>query len=155
MAVSNRGLLRPVSALMFELPAKRIGIDRLIERLERSLTPLEKRAAAVTGRLHNRRILAHMIGIERWSQRRMRVVFGEPLIDDEYEHYLPDAQDYSSLQETFRSTRQATIRLSKSLRMAGIDLSTSIEHNQYGTITLLGWLLYVDLHARWEGFHLY
>jgi hypothetical protein len=91
-----------------------------------------------------------MIGIERWELRRIRVALGEPVINEEYDAYRPAEQDWSQLRASLRSARLATIAMGKTLRMAGVDANTRIMHNQFGEISLLGWLFYLDLHARIE-----
>jgi hypothetical protein len=149
------GLRRAAASLIIELPARWTGIDRLIERLEKSGRSLEKRAAAAGARSSNAEVLAHIIGIERWGQRRLRVLLGELGTLDEYDFYRPKEKDLAALRTIFQTTRQETISLCKSLRMAGIDLGARVLHNQLGEISLLGWLYYLNLHARIESQRIY
>lgn len=142
-----------VAALVIELPARWMGMDRLIQRLEKDGKTLGQRVAA--GRPSNAAVLAHMIGIERWGQRRIRVALGEPLSVEEYDRYRPAETDISALRSIFQNTRQGTISLCKSLRMAGVDPQTRILHNQFGEISLLGWFYYLCLHARIESLRIY
>ena len=95
-------------------------------------------------------MLTHLIGIERWGQQRLRVALGEPLALDEYDPYRPEGEDWAGLQQCFQRTRQETISLSKSLRMARLDVGTRICHNQFGEISLLGWIFYLNFHAKLE-----
>lgn len=149
-------ILRNIQAafisIFLELPARVIGMEGLLNHLENSRLAFQKRMQSLSGRPNNQKILAHIIGIERWGQRRIRVALGELQIDDEYDPYLPPEQDWQFLQEAFLTTRQATIGLGKSLRMAGIDPHMRIQHNQFGAISVLGWLYYLNLHARIESF---
>ena len=144
------GLRRAFAGLILEAPARRAGIDRLIKTLEKSGQAIEQSAARTSARPSNFDTLAHIIGIERWGQRRMRVALGEPLALEEYDGYRPEEKNWLALREQFRTTRQETISLCKSLRMAGVDPSTRVPHNQFGEITLLGWLLYLTQHAKIE-----
>lgn len=66
------------AVLFLELPARVMGINRLIRQLEKFPLTFEKKAAVIKGRPGNIEILAHIIGIERWGQRRLRVALGEP-----------------------------------------------------------------------------
>jgi hypothetical protein len=143
-------ILHRIAILIIDFPAGRLGIDRVIAGLERSSLSIDRRLEKVRARPENLETLTHVIGIERWGQRRVRVALGEPLSIDEHDSYLPDYQDWSQLCQTFRAVRQETISLSKSLRMAGVDTATRIFHNQLGDISLLGWLFYLDLHAALE-----
>lgn len=138
------------AVLFLELPARVMGINRLIRQLEKFPLTFEKKAAVIKGRPGNIEILAHIIGIERWGQRRLRVALGEPLILEEYDFYRPDEKDWQRLLDTFHNVRQETISLSKSLRMAGVDPMMRIMHNQFGEINLLCWLFYLDVHAFLE-----
>jgi hypothetical protein len=144
-----------IALLIIELPARAAGLDRLITRLEKNGQALEKRFLKTNDRPANQQILTHMIGIERWGQRRLRVALGEALVPEEYDHYRPEQQDWRKLQETFLSVRQETVSLGKSLRMAGVDPNTSIHHNQFGEISLLGWFYYLNLHASIESFQIH
>jgi len=146
----NRRLQRAIAHLIIEQPARSLGIDRLITRLEKSGQKLEKRFASMDGRLKNQEIITHVIGIERWGLRRIRVALGEPAVDEEYDAYCPTAQDWPGLQASLRAARQATIAMGKTIRMAGVDANTRIKHNQFGEISLLGWLYYLEKHANLE-----
>ena len=139
-----------VMEFIIELPARMIGIDRVIRGLEKNGQAIEKRIATANDRANNREALAHVIGIERWGQQRLRVALGEPLVVDEYDAYRPESEDWPGLITSFHATRQSTISLSKSLRMARVDPHMRIQHNQFGEISLLGWLYYLNLHSSLE-----
>ena len=144
----SHGVRHWFAYLLIELPARRIGMDHLIERLEKSNGLLERRITAASRRPQNQDILSRMIGIERWGQRCLRAALGEPLHLEDYEAFCPSGQAWSELHDTLRAARQNTIRLGKTLRMAGVDPTTLIPHNQFGEMSLLGWLYYLNLHAN-------
>jgi hypothetical protein len=85
----------------------------------------------------------------------MRVALGEPLLQEEYNDYRPLETDVPTLRAVFQATRQETVSLCKSLRMAGVDPETRILHNQFGEISLLGWLYYLIFHAGIESRRIY
>ncbi len=98
---------------------------------------------------HNRRILSHLIGIERWGRRRILVALGEPLIDDEYNGYRPRPdRSWEELKETFVQTRRDTVNVAHQLAQANPEIR--IPHNQFGELSLLDWLAYLRLHADIE-----
>lgn len=140
--------------LVFDTPAMWSGIDRLIKRLEISGQSLEKHLAKVSGRAANCEILVHMLRIERFGQRRLCVALGEPLCDDQ-DDTLPLARNWPLLVDAFKCARKETISLGKSIRMARIDPMTRIPHQQYGDISLLGWLYYLNLHAVVESIRIH
>lgn len=139
-----------IAKIFIERPARRMGIDNLITRLEKSGQKLEKRLAGVSGRQKNQEIIVHVIGIERWGLRRMHAALGEPVTDEEYHAYCPAERKWPQLLDSLRATRQATVAMGKTIRMARVDANTRIYHNQFGEISLLGWLYYLDIHARLE-----
>ena len=95
--------------------------------------------------------LRHITGIERWGQRRLQVALGEPLIQDEYDGYQPSVDDdWSTLLDAFRTTRQTTVALTQQLAVAGITDQVRVLHNQFGPLPVRAWLTYLDLHANLE-----
>jgi hypothetical protein len=78
------------------------------------------------------------------------VALGEPFTRDEYDSYRPQDMPWADLQSLFHATRSETISLVKSLRMANIDLHTRVPHNSIGSLSLLGWLAYINAHASME-----
>jgi hypothetical protein len=93
----------------------------------------------------------HIIGIESWGQSRLRVGLGEPLLNDEYDGYRPDAgMDLPALTQSFAETRTETVEIAKELESAGVSLSETVPHNQLGDLTIGGWLSYLIAHAGRE-----
>ena len=103
---------------------------------------------------HNRRILSHIVGIERWGQRRLRVALGDPFELDEYDRYRPSREtDFEMLKNMFNETRRETIRLIGLLDRAGAG-DVRVKHNVYGELTVRGWLRYLLMHANLEAMKL-
>jgi hypothetical protein len=133
--------------ILIEFPAHRIGFENLIRRLEKAGVTLDHRLENMSDRSTNRKILARIIRGERWSQRRMSVTLGELVPHDRPEDYQPEYSDWHALRAAFHTTRQKTISLCKTLRMAGVDPQTCIFHDRWGEISLLGWVYYLNLRV--------
>jgi len=93
--------------------------------------------------------LRHIIGIERWGQRRLQVFLGEPFMLDGHKPYKP-AEDLSwqALLDAFKETRAETLALAE--RLSGADPASTVEHNQFGPFHAKGWLRYLNTHAWTE-----
>ena len=139
-----------VSALV-ERPARRAGAERLAERLEASLTPLAARYAAAADETKAGETLRHVIGIERWGQRRLRVALGDAAYErDEHHGYKPpDERPLGALVDELRATRAETVALGRRLAAEGRS-GVAVEHNGIGPLTAAGWLRYLQLHADLE-----
>ena len=93
----------------------------------------------------------HIVGIERWSQSRLRVALGEPFQRDEYDSHRPSGDlDMPALAQIFADTRAETGRLARELEAAGVPLNQTINHNQMGEFTIGAWLSYIITHAGRE-----
>ena len=93
----------------------------------------------------------HIVGIERWSQSRLRVALGEPFQQDEYNGYRPGGDmDIEELAQAFADTRAETGRLARELEAAGVPLSQTVNHNQMGEFTIGAWFSYIITHAGRE-----
>jgi hypothetical protein len=136
--------------LILERPARRLTLTEYAVRLQRTGEKIERHLDAVSETVRNRIVLRHLVGIERWGQRRLRVALAEPLVLDEYDDYRPDKNmAWEDMKELFVSTRNETVALARKLETVVMPDMT-IPHNTYGNLTLRGWLRYLDLHARWE-----
>ena len=131
-------------------PFNRFNAEQIAQRLELSGRTLERTVAAAADSPHNRSLLSHIIGIERWGQSRLRVPLGAALTRDEYDGYRParDA-DWPALQTAFAATRRETVALTQQLG-AALDQPVTVLHNQFGQLRLRSWLRYLDLHANLE-----
>ena len=139
-----------VSAFV-ERPARRAGAERLAERLEASLTPLAARYAAATDATRAAETLRHVIGIERWGQRRLRVALGDVAYErDEHHGYRPPEESpLGALVDELRATRAETVALGRRIAAEGRS-GVAVEHNGIGQLTAAGWLRYLRLHADLE-----
>lgn len=133
--------------LLFERPAQKKSIEELRTLLQESHRAALQTIEEAPDTDENREILRHVIGIERWGQRRLRVALGEPPIMDEYDAYRPtEDSGMPALRDAFDETRQETIALTHELARAnGI---TTVRHNQWGELAVRGWLNYLNGHAQ-------
>lgn len=121
------------------------------EQLEAVGQKIAARASAVPDSDLNRRVLNHIIGIERWGQRRLRVALGEPFIQDEYNSYRPAREaTWDALKTQFKATRAETVALARSLAAQPVAQSKRIRHNDYGDLSVGAWLNYLRTHADLE-----
>lgn len=143
--------MRKIGAFLFlEWPARRRTMAQMGQTLARAGEALSQRFDKLKDSEQNRRVLNHIIGIERWGQSRLRVALGEALVRDEYNGYRPAREtDWPSLKQQFKETRAVTIALAQDLDQAGVA-SHKVWHNMYGEITVKGWLRYLNVHANLE-----
>lgn len=136
---------------MAERAAHGKGLDRLAADLEASGATMDARLARAGDTPANRDAIAHWVGIERWSQRRLRVALGEPFVEDGHRPYRPDeAAGVAALRRAFAETRAETLALVGRLRAAGVDPSVTVRHNDLGDMTVAGWLAYLVQHPEQE-----
>jgi hypothetical protein len=137
--------------LMIERPAAKRSYAQLAAALERSNAKLQRRLAAARETPRNRKQLRHMVGIERWGQRRLRTALGEPLLMDEMDGYMPPEQTpVPDLAAALAAARAETVVLARQLDARGIPLDATVPHNQFGPLTARGWLVYLNAHANRE-----
>jgi hypothetical protein len=99
----------------------------------------------------NREVANHIVGIERWGQRRLRVALGEAPVLDSYRGYrLPEGTAMAELAQAFVDTRRQTVELANALSAATLSPQTKIEHNDFGALSVRGWLAYLSGHAKRE-----
>ena len=99
----------------------------------------------------NRDRANHVIGLERWGQRRLSVALGEPLVTDEYDGCRPgNDQPLPALALAFDATRSETLGLVRRLQEAGGSPETTVPHNDLGPLSVRGWLFYLNSHAARE-----
>ena len=138
--------------LMLERPAGSRSLGELAATLQASGEELARRFAGAEGSDKNREKLRHIISIERWGQRRLRVGLGETFVADESRAYKPAPDtEWSALQGEFSKTRGETLELADRLSQEGVDPTMTVPHNQFGPLTLRGWLRYLETHASFEG----
>lgn len=149
MAIAD--LLRTtVVNLLLERPGRKVALADWAQKLTKSGAAIDQRAAK-TKTPSAGDTLRHITSIERWGQRRLQVALGEPLLVDESDDYVPALDpDLAKMRDTFRTTRQATVALVQKLAAANVNPQLTIPHNQFGPLTVRGWLSYLNTHASIE-----
>lgn len=139
-----------VAGFFFERPVRTLSLADLADKLELEGRKLERTFAAAGDSDRNRAAVRHITGIERWSQSRLRIALGQPLVMDEYDDYRPARElDWPAMQDAFSETRRESVALARELVEANAD-GVEIPHNQYGDLTVRGWLQYLISHASLE-----
>jgi hypothetical protein len=134
-----------------ERGARNKSYDDLLTRLEADAARTGQRFQAAVDTPANRRQAAHIIGIERWAQRRLRTLLGEPLVMDEYDGYAPSLDmTAAQLADAFRQTRADTLTLTRTLKERGIPITQTAKHNDMDQVTVGGWLVYIAGHGGIE-----
>jgi hypothetical protein len=133
-----------------ELPARRQGFDKLVQNLRDSGEALQRDLERLQDNETNQHHLRHIVAIEKWGQRRLRVALGEPFVKDENHDYQPSKETtWPVLKDTFIATRAETLSLAGLLEQR--DSKQTVPHNQFGPLSVLAWLRYLETHARLEG----
>jgi hypothetical protein len=136
--------------LVIERPARTTTLEQLATRLETKGAKIADRIRRSSGGEVSRRQVRHITGIERWGQRRLRVALDDPPIEDEYDGYQPpEDADWNTLAEAWEATRRETVALARTLAARPID-DIRIRHNQFGPLSVGGWLVYLSQHASRE-----
>lgn len=142
---------KAVRQLLIEQPARKRSVGDWHHRFKESGEQIKQLLDRTEDSERNRRVLNHVIGIERWGQRRLRVGLGEPFIKEEYNGYRPAREtSWDELKQQFDETRAETAALLKKFETEGINITQTVNHNQYGDLSLLGWMRYLDVHASLE-----
>jgi len=136
---------------IIERPGRKHALSGWAKELTTSGQDLAAKFAAAPDTDANRQVVNHLIGIERWGTRRLRVFLGAPLDQEEYDGYRP-AQELtlSALRAAFTATRAETIDVVSQLIAANVNDTPKVLHNQIGPITARGWMRYLHMHAAWE-----
>jgi hypothetical protein len=150
MSIAN-WMRSAVTGMLLERPGQKLSLPEHAEKLAETGESLLAQAETTGDSEQNRAQLRHIIGIERWSQRRLRVGLGESVPDDEYDSYQPSPDtEWPDLLADFEAARADTIDLVSALIEADADTHLTVPHNQYGSLTIAAWLRYVALHTTWE-----
>ena len=137
--------------MLIDRKAKNLSMDALFNQMKDGKIQVQQNHRMAIDNPRNRELMAHVIGMERWGQSRLRTLLDEPLVLEEYDGYRPaDSLDMPALGETFESARQHTLALVEELQNAGIPLTKTALHNQMGKMSLAGWLFYLNMHATME-----
>ena len=151
-----------VTQTLIEWPAKRQSFEKMAEKLEKSGQQLEERLEKAQGTPEQKKVLRHIIGIERWGQRRLWLAIqfsgergvrsSEAAFSDAHHLYKPaESTSWQELTAKFEATRLETIKLAHHLAEADIDETMRVPHNDLGPLSLRGWLRYLQTHAALEG----
>jgi hypothetical protein len=144
-------LLHFVAGLMFERPTRGVTTAALLQRLEQSQPEFVSYIQQHADTPKNRALLGHIIGVERWAQARLRQCISGPSAPDESDVYVP-AQDvsFSDLRTAASRTRSDSVALFSELSDAGVPLTRTIMHNQFGALTVAAWFHYIVKHSMLE-----
>lgn len=135
----------------FERLGKRTTPAEMAARLEASGRSLAQRFAAEDDEPAVRETLQHVIGIERWGQRRLRVALGEPFDARGHRPFrLEDDATLDRLRVGFTTTRADSVALAKRLATTEIEPDLRIAHDDLGELSINAWLAYLDGHALVE-----
>jgi hypothetical protein len=150
MSIRDR-IFQLVIGILLKRPARKQSYDTLIAALEASGQRLLTQFDTKADTQRNREQLRHIIGIERWGQRRLQSMLGAPLLNEEYDQYQPDANlDFAALRRSFQETRQESVLMARRIQAQGISKATPVRHNQFGDLPIDAWLRYLTTHAAIE-----
>jgi hypothetical protein len=137
--------------VILERSSRTLTYEQALEKLHHSGESTANRIRSGADTPRNRKQAAHIIGIERWGQHRLKVAQGEALVIDEYDNYRPaETLPMAEMGQAFHSARQGTIALVGELQREGIPLGKKVFHNQAQDLTLRSWLNYLNGHASRE-----
>jgi hypothetical protein len=135
----------------FERQARRSSLAELADRLEADGRTLAQRFAAQADGDEVREALRHVVGIERWGQRRLRVALGDPPEPEGHRPFRPpEDAGLDALRVAFATTRADTVALARALDRARPDPDLRIAHDDLGPLGVGAWLAYLDGHATME-----
>lgn len=135
---------------LLERPVRNKSYAELGYILEENGQTISSRISQSTDNNKARRKLAHIIGIEKWAQQRVRVALGDALVIDRYDAYKPDVQPLTELSDIFSKTRAVSVGLTNELIIQNAPTIMKISHNAFGPVSPRGWLRYIDFHSRSE-----
>lgn len=139
---------RLIVQLFVERSEREKTLDDIAASLQESSHEISLCLSGLDSNLENCERLAHMIAIERWGQARIRVALGETFLPDEADAYLPSPESsWQELVTAFIAARQATLALIQEVQAVRLPDDFKIHHNQFGPLSVKGWLRYLDEHA--------
>lgn len=133
----------------YEWQAGRRQVPELLTALDTSGQVVADRFGRAGDNANNREVARHIIGIERWSRRRLQTALGDTAVMDEYDSYRPDdVADMAGLAALFAEEREKTIALAE--QAANLPDSVRVAHNDLGQMSVAAWLYYIENHASRE-----
>jgi hypothetical protein len=137
--------------VILERSNRNLTYEKAIDNLRKSGESTANRIGNSPDTPKNRKQVAHIIGIERWGQQRLRVAQGEPLVIDECDGYEPaETLSMAELRQAFESARKETIALIEEMQRNTIPLDRKVFHNDAKEMTLRSWFGYLGVHADRE-----
>ena len=96
----------------------------------------------------SRRVLRHIVAIERWGLNRLRMLLGEkPLqLDSSQAYYPAETIAWNVLLTDFKDVRRELVALIPFLE----STTNKVAHNMMGNLSPRAWLKYLDFHANAE-----
>jgi len=140
----------PIACWWVNYRTQNRSYESLITMLEKGMAKIEKHAHIAPNDTYHA-LWTHIIGIEIWSQRKLATALGDPAGEHDYMPYRPSKNtEWDDLLPLMRQTRADTIALAKRLAQANVDPNLKINHNDWGDLTIKGWLMYIHLHTDFE-----
>jgi DinB superfamily len=137
-----------IAGMFLENPAKGKSIMQLRSALE--LSGIQMQARLEVGK-PNPELLRHIITIERWGQNRLRSALGEVqfVLDGSGQYAPASTLGWPELKSEFAKVRQETLEITRRLEFANPSPGPVV-HNQFGPVSVKGWLRYLNVHANME-----
>jgi hypothetical protein len=150
MSIMSR-IIHFVGGIFFERPVRGMSAEALRAKLSASQSTFLAALRDKSDSAANKELLAHIIGIERWAQARIKQAHTGVIITEEYDGYRPAPDtSYVDLVHIADTTRTDSIALLQAVTAANIALTTPIEHPQFGTLSLAAWFQYILSHSMIE-----
>jgi len=144
-------LKEAIFQFLLERPVRKMSVADLTAQLSTSGDTLMTRFGGIVNRDANREALRHIIGIERWSQQRLKVFLGYPFQLDEYDGYRPnDHHSWNDLRDLFAEVRRDTVSIARQIDQQKLPDTEKVMHNDAGPISAKAWLKYILEHTKRE-----
>ena len=144
-------IMHAAAGFFMERPGRAKSMEAWKTALESSAPAIDARAVAAKDPVQASKVLRHISGIERWGQRRLQIFLGAAPVYDDYDAYRPETTlTLAEQRDFFRRTRAATVALVEQLQAAQISDDARAPHNDFGPLSVRGWLSYLDMHATME-----
>jgi hypothetical protein len=144
-------IIGSIAHFFVEQQAGKTTLETLSHKMEDSAVVVAQRLFSAPDTTANREIANHIIGMERWGQRRLDSMFNNEKLTDEYDNYQPGPRySLSELHKEFQATRALTLaRLLKISQHPELE-RCAVTHNMLGPLSVKGWFYYLDTHASRE-----
>lgn len=146
----RRQLFHLAGRYMFNRPGGSLTIVQHHERLIHSGNAVTQAIAQARPTPDHQRRARHIIGIERWALVRLGSFLEGIPPHDEYDGYQPAAQlTLPELADVFGAVRADVVAFVGTVPESVIT-APPVLHNDFGALSMGGWLRYIELHARME-----